>query len=180
MASMHCITDDLFKVTNFKTGRLKFDPRRKICLGLPVHYIRFLSRRNLFDHVGQTPPSPSLRAQNYSSWWGWDIIYSTVLFRVVGWGTMLYAQRSWVRFPVILLDFSIYLILPAALWPCARLSFWQKWVPGIFRGGDKEQPAHKAHNLTAICEPIFKKMWEPRRLTILWASLHGDGSSYSS
>jgi hypothetical protein len=36
------------------------------------------------------------------------------------------------------------------------------------RGG-KGRPARKADNLTAICESIFEKMWEPRRLTILWA-----------
>jgi hypothetical protein len=34
----------------------------------------------------------------------------------------------------------------------------------------KERPARKADKLTAICEPIVKKMWEPRRLTALWAS----------
>jgi hypothetical protein len=28
----------------------------------------------------------------------------------------------------------------------------------------------KADNFTAICEPIVWKMWESRRLTILWAS----------
>jgi hypothetical protein len=35
----------------------------------------------------------------------------------------------------------------------------------------KERPARKA-DVTAICEPIVKKMWEPRRLTTLstlWA-----------
>jgi hypothetical protein len=31
--------------------------------------------------------------------------------------------------------------------------------------GDKGRPARKAYNLTAICEPIVYKMWEPRRLT---------------
>jgi hypothetical protein len=35
--------------------------------------------------------------------------------------------------------------------------------------GCKGQPAHKADNLTTICEPIVYKMWEPRRLTTLWA-----------
>jgi hypothetical protein len=32
------------------------------------------------------------------------------------------------------------------------------------------RPARKADNLTAICEPTVYKMWEPRRLTALWAS----------
>jgi hypothetical protein len=33
----------------------------------------------------------------------------------------------------------------------------------------KGRPAHGADNLTAICEPTVLKMWEPRRLTTLWA-----------
>jgi hypothetical protein len=36
--------------------------------------------------------------------------------------------------------------------------------------GRKRRPAREADNLTAICEPIVSKMWEPRHLTILWAS----------
>jgi hypothetical protein len=38
--------------------------------------------------------------------------------------------------------------------------------------GGKERPAHKVDNLTAICEPIVYKMWEPLRLTTVWASTH--------
>jgi hypothetical protein len=33
--------------------------------------------------------------------------------------------------------------------------------------GGKVRPAREADNLTAICEPIVYKMWEPRRLTTL-------------
>jgi hypothetical protein len=36
--------------------------------------------------------------------------------------------------------------------------------------GDKGRPERKADNLTAICEPIFKKMWDLRRLTTLRVS----------
>jgi hypothetical protein len=34
--------------------------------------------------------------------------------------------------------------------------------------GGKGRPARK-DNLTTICEPTVEKMWEPRRLTTLWA-----------
>jgi hypothetical protein len=36
--------------------------------------------------------------------------------------------------------------------------------------GSKGRPERKADNFTANCEPVVSKMWEPRRLTIQWAS----------
>jgi hypothetical protein len=36
--------------------------------------------------------------------------------------------------------------------------------------GGEGRPARKADNLTAICEPIVYKMWEPQYLTTLWVS----------
>jgi hypothetical protein len=35
--------------------------------------------------------------------------------------------------------------------------------------GDKGRPARKSDNLTALSEPFVYVMWEPRRLTNLWA-----------
>jgi hypothetical protein len=35
--------------------------------------------------------------------------------------------------------------------------------------GSEGRPARKA-DVTAICEPIVYKMWEPQHLTALWAS----------
>jgi hypothetical protein len=40
----------------------------------------------------------------------------------VGWGTVLQAGRSQVRFLMVYLGFFTGIILPAALWPCGRLS----------------------------------------------------------
>jgi hypothetical protein len=52
---------------------------------------------------------------------------------VVVCGAMLQVGRSLDRFPMRSLDFSVYLILPAALWPWGRLSLEERRVPGIFR-----------------------------------------------
>jgi hypothetical protein len=40
--------------------------------------------------------------------------------------------------------------------------------------GGKGRPARKADKFTATYEPIVYKMWEPRRLTTLWASTAWD------
>jgi hypothetical protein len=46
--------------------------------------------------------------------------------------------------------------------------------------GGEGWPVRKADNLTAICEPTVWKMWEPRRLTTLWASTACYRDSFAS
>jgi hypothetical protein len=64
---------------------------------------------------------------------------------------MLQAGMSRVRLPMRSLDFSIYLILAAALWSTQSLT---EMSARNIRGG-KGRPAREADNLTAICEPII-------------------------
>ena len=51
------------------------------------------------------------------------------------WSTALQAGMAWVWFPMVSVGSFIYLIFPDALWPWGRLSFWKKWVPGVFSAG---------------------------------------------
>jgi hypothetical protein len=61
---------------------------------------------------------------------------------VVGWVTMLQAERSRVRFPMSL-SLWIDLTLQTVLWSWVRLSLLRKWVPGTFlevKGGRLVKP----------------------------------------
>jgi hypothetical protein len=66
---------------------------------------------------------------------------------------MLQAGRLWGRFPMRSLDFSIDLILPAALRPLGSTQPLTEISTRNLPGG-KGQLASKADNLTTICEPF--------------------------
>jgi hypothetical protein len=66
---------------------------------------------------------------------------------------MLQARRSWVLFPMRSLDFSIDLILPAALWALGSSTQPLTEMSTRNHPGAKGRLARGADNLTAICEP---------------------------
>jgi hypothetical protein len=85
---------------------------------------------------------------------------------VVGWGTTLQAGRSRDRIP----DEVNFFNLPNPSTHTMALGSTQPLTEMSTRNipGGEGRPARKADNLTAICEPIVYKMWEPQHLTTLW------------
>jgi hypothetical protein len=76
-------------------------------------------------------------------------------------GSVVGSDTMRVRFPMMSLDFQLTSSFQPHYGP--RVDS----VPGNFLRG-KGQPARKADNCPAICEPIVYKMWEPRSLITLW------------
>jgi hypothetical protein len=88
--------------------------------------------------------------------------------RVVAWGTILQAGRSRLRVPMR----WIILNLPNPPSRAMALGSTKPLTEMSTRNlaGVKGRAARRADNLTAICEPIVYKLWEPHHLTTLWAS----------
>jgi hypothetical protein len=86
---------------------------------------------------------------------------------------MLQAGRSRVRFSMSSLDISINLILLMQTQPLTQII--TRNLPGV-KGGQTER---KPDNLTVVCESIFYKMREPRRLTKLFASTACNRDSFN-
>jgi hypothetical protein len=82
---------------------------------------------------------------------------------------MLQARRSRVRFPIRLLN-SFSLGNPSSRTMALGSTQPLTEMSTSNLPGGKGRPARKADKLTAICELIVWKMWEPRRLTALLAS----------
>jgi len=93
-------------------------------------------------------------------------VYLEALGDANEWGTVLQARRSWVQFPLVSLEYFIYMILSTALWPWDWLSFQQKWVPGIFPGG-KDGWCIGLTNLLPSCADCLE-IWEPQSPGTLW------------
>jgi len=78
----------------------------------------------------------------------------------VGWGTAPQTGRSRVWFPMVLSEFFVDIIRPVTLWPCSRLSFWEKWVPEIFPGG-KGGRCLRLITLPLLYDDCLE-IWEPQ------------------
>jgi len=84
------------------------------------------------------------------TWYFWGVCSGAV-----GWGTVLQARKSLVQFPMVSLEFFIDIILLPALWTWGWLSFYQKWVPGIFPYGLR-RAVHRSDNLTTC---VYRFSW---------------------
>jgi hypothetical protein len=96
------------------------------------------------DHIGRFCMCTNITVTNVSF---------GVRCSVVVWGTMLQARRLLFRLPIRSLNFSIEIILSAALWPWCRVRLQQKWVPRSFlvvKGGRRVRLATSLSSMSRL------------------------------
>jgi hypothetical protein len=106
---------------------------------------------------------------NFPTFWN-DLLQRVIFWlgargSLVGWGSILKSGKSRVRFPMMSLHFSIYIKLPATPWPWGPLRLLTEMCTRDLPASEG-LPAHKADNLTTICEPIIstshnRMRWRP-------------------
>jgi hypothetical protein len=89
---------------------------------IPALWTCSLRRWRQYDHVKFTSQETWIYRVILLSDFIYVLCYYGVCSGTVGWGTALQVRRSWVRFPMVTLEFFIDIILSAALWPWSWLS----------------------------------------------------------
>jgi hypothetical protein len=115
-------------------------------------------------HPASRPPGTSHTTDDSASRYSISILFLLgVRGSVVGWGIMLQAGRSRVRFPMSL-DFSIHLILPAGAWGWQpRRHLWADCLENV--SFDVSQPYGSSWPATGIAAPFtsLNRGLSPRR-----------------
>jgi len=112
----------MYKISSYEA--IQFHNLKKIQI---LNFFPLLCTQSIFQHpIFCTYHCPNCLYQNDACnvWKSSElyILYSSLPVNAVGWGTMLQAWRSRVRFPTVSFEFFIDIILPDALWPWTQLS----------------------------------------------------------
>ena len=90
----------------------------------------------------------------------------------VGWGTVLQAERSRVRFPMVSSEFFIDIILQATLWSWGWLSLYRNEYQEYFLGGKGGRCVKSDNLITFMCRLSWylrsSSSWNPQGLITPW------------